>query len=506
MADDGIDDAAESGWDDLEAIAEDEQARNATDEVDTVSRARRGALVAGRALGGLIGAGVAAAVIVGLSVLPLPTIASPVTTVVLEPTELPRTLVCPDGAVVLGNDPVAAELRLSTLGKANRQVAGSPQATTSLNPAAGAEGGSGPQAIQAAGTGLSVLHAAQAQRVNRNRLQGFVATGCVTASYEQWLVGGSTAVGRTSLIQLTNPGETSATVSLRAYGSDGEAGATDGLVVAPGAERIVSLASFARSLDDPVIRVQSTGSPVAAQLQTTVERSLAPGGADQFAAISQPVNDSVIVGVRIAGAEAVAQASLGEGMDDLAPVLRLFSPTGAAASVEVQITALPNTAAPNAPTGVVATLVEDLAAEAVLEVPLNTLPDGQYQIRVRSEVPVLAAARVSYLTSAGSELVWQQASPWLDGTIALAVAQGPGARIVIAAEDDASVSLTGPQGTSTVTVPQGGTVIPAEAGAWSVVSDLPIAIAVVYSGQSGGAAAYPVPGAPAAADAVTVHY
>src|SRR5690606_37870891 len=143
----------------------------------------------------------------------------------------------------------------------------------------------------------------------------------------------------------------------------------------------------------------------------------------------------------------------------------------------------------------------DLAAEAVLEVPLNTLPDGQYQIRVRSEVPVLAAARVSYLTSAGSELVWQQASPWLDGTIALAVAQGPGARIVIAAEDDASVSLTGPQGTSTVTVPQGGTVIPAEAGAWSVVSDLPIAIAVVYTGQSDGAAAYPVPGAPAAADA-----
>lgn len=509
-------DESDSGWDDLEARAAEEAARRADDGDQTPGapapggRSARAGRIAGRAATGLIGTGIAAVVIAGLSVLQLPRIDPPVNSVLIEPTALGREVVCPGSATRLGNDPVAAELALTALGPVQRGVAGTGWRSQSLAPAGVGGAGSPPEAYRVEERAGAALAAAQSQRVAAGRLRGFLATGCAAPLHEQWLVGGSTAVGRTSLVHLANPGVTTATVTLRVYGAEGPAGESPGIVIAPGTERIVSLAAFARSLDAPVVQVESAGAAVAAQLFATVERSLDPGGADLFAAVPTPLPGAAqrILGVRIDGAEAIAAASQTGGLQDLAPVLRLFPVADAPLETSILIEGLAGSAAE----GVRAESVETLQPGQVLEVPLSSLADGDYAITVRAEQPVLAAARVSQRIGTGSELGWYQASAPLAGQEAFVVAEGAPARLVLAGGDHAGgegpveAVLTGPSGSVAVAVPAAGAIVlPAAPGAWTITGPPGIAAAVVYAGP-GQLAAHPVVPRDPAPASVTVHF
>src|SRR6185312_1113025 len=148
---------------------------------------------------------------------------------------------------------------------------------------------------------------------------------------------------RTTILTMSNPGEVIATVDVTIYTESGEVAAagTDGIVVPPGGQRILSLAGFAPDAVSPVVRVQSRGSLVVANLQQSVVRTLEPGGVDVVGTVSGPARTAVIPGIVLADPEAIAAHSNAPGYGDLGSVLRVFVPGEKDAHAKLTITPEP---------------------------------------------------------------------------------------------------------------------------------------------------------------------
>ncbi len=148
-------------------------------------------------------------------------------------------------------------------------------------------------------------------------------------------------------------------------------GGTD-LVVAPGAQIVVPLAGLLLGEESPVIRVTATGAPVQAALQTSITRTLVPGGVDQVGAIAIAEASQVIPGV------VVTQNPGADGASDAATKVRILSPN---ADTTATITAVPIGASQQAP----APTTVPLTAGLPTEVELGGLAVGQYTIEVSAE-------------------------------------------------------------------------------------------------------------------------
>ena len=150
---------------------------------------------------------------------------------------------------------------------------------------------------------------------------------------ESWLVGGSGATGASDIILLSNPGSVPATVQLTTFGAGGEATPDGGadIVVAPGTQRPIPLAGLVLGESAPVIRVSAVGAPIHASLQTSITRTLTPGGVDQVGAVQAPEVSQTITGVTVTGSPSA------QGAASAATVLRVLSPS-AAATATVTVT------------------------------------------------------------------------------------------------------------------------------------------------------------------------
>ena len=71
-----------------------------------------------------------------------------------------------------------------------------------------------------------------------------------------------------------------------------------GVVVPPRSQGVVPLAGLAIGEERPVVRVQATGAPVQASLQSSITRTLTAGGVDQVGALAQPATDAAILMAR----------------------------------------------------------------------------------------------------------------------------------------------------------------------------------------------------------------
>ncbi|MET4590019.1 DUF5719 family protein [Arthrobacter sp. 754] len=222
-------------------------------------------------------------------------------------------------------------------------------------------------------------------------LQGSAAANCQAPANDLWLAGASTTVGRTSVLVLSNPSSTPATVSLELYGSAGQiqAPASRGLLVAPGTTRTIVLAGLAPGEKQLSVHVRSAGGPVAAAIQQSVLRGLTPGGVDFIAPGAAPAARQVMTGVDIQDAAGIAAITGKGGFDDAGPTLSLTVPGSADAVVEVKLFGRDGQKA--LPGGGVVTA----KAGAVTEVTLAGVPAGHYTVSASSDVSFVAAARVT---------------------------------------------------------------------------------------------------------------
>ncbi|ALJ19407.1 hypothetical protein AOA12_05600 [Microbacterium sp. No. 7] len=338
--------------------------------------------------------------------------------------------------------------------------------------------------------------AAGSSEVVADDLRGFAAAACARPSMQSWLVGGTTEVGAADLVLLSNPGAVAARADISVFGAEGETqpAAGAGIVVPPRTQRVVSLASLALGQSQPVLRVTATAAPLRVALQTSLTRTLVPGGVDVVGAAAAPAPIQIIPAVTVTEASGDAEPT----------TVRLLAPSDdTAATVSVS-----RVDAPGAPP--VDTTQLDLVAGVPSVVALPDLAPGAYTVRVEAGAPVLAAVWRSTGTAPGGDIAWYSAAEPLSGVTFVAVADGPSPVLTLVGDDasDRSVVLTGTNGEQVVAVPA-GTAVPVAVSPGEIVrleaDGLGIRASITYSAP-GGLAGYPVaPSEQAAAEiAVTV--
>ncbi|WP_025155530.1 DUF5719 family protein [Leifsonia aquatica] len=424
---------------------------------------RRGiARIGARALGGLIGAGVAVVAIGGATLLPLPqfAISAPVKTV--HPVAADQQRVCPGPVLALAADSGAAT-QASPLGRPSVSYGtdGPDVTVTDLKADSSADSsGQAPQTLTVAtpqGAKTPPLFAgAQLQMVTSDDLAGLAAVDCAEPSADTWLVAGSTSLGQTSLILLANPTAVDATVSLSLYTETGTVSApgASGITVPAGGQKVVPLAGLAPAAAAPVVRVQTSGGEVVATMQQSFEQGIQPQGVELTGGTGAPARQQIISGMTIASLAAVTAGESGENVGVEYPALRVFVPGETDADITVGVVGEEGTSAGTSH-------AQTVKAGHVAEIPLDGLKDGSYTVTVNSSVPVVAAARTSVIGSKTRDFAWFVSSPPLGRTLLAAVPNGPGATLHLAnaAEQDRTVTVQASGGSPTKLV------VPAEGAA-----------------------------------------
>ncbi|MFK4729835.1 DUF5719 family protein [Agromyces mediolanus] len=375
----------------------------------------------------------------------------------IQPAESRTLRVCPGPMLELGDDAES----VSTLGSARIQVATQPADAGAervpLSPPRGSEDDIAVALVTEPGAvEPGLLAGAQSQRLTSETTAGFIAAACAEPVADAWLAGGSTELGRQTLLLLANPGEVAATVDVRVHSETGpvDAPAGLGLVVQPGAQRVVSIAGLAPGAASPVVHVTSTGGTVAASLEQTSIDVLTPTGADLIGTTAAPAKRQTITGLIVPQAGGIAvDEDHAEG--DAHPSLRLLAP--GTEPVDAAVSVVPETGGEGSVFDVV------LQPGQVSDIPLGELAAGAYTVRIDADGELVAAARTA--TRAGreelpSDFAWFPAAlPLLDETL-VAVPRGPGPKLHLANTTDADIeaSVTGDDGERQVTVPAGGAV------------------------------------------------
>jgi hypothetical protein len=424
-------------------------------------RVRRALLLGARMFTGVVGVGAAVLTIAVVGLVPLPRhdIAVPAVRVVPTPADMVR--VCPGATLRLGEEsgqnagvPVAVgepEV-VASGGDTDVQDAPLPESEAGSGGTAAA-----PRVLSVAPGDDALLGGAQSQDVDARDLVGFAAAACTEPTGSAWLVGGATTVGRAAVLMLANPTAVAATVDLTIYGETGliAAPGLSGIEVPPGTQRALSLAGYAPGLAAPVVHVEARGGRVVATVQHSVVRGLAASGVEIVGATPPPARHLTIPGVRVLDSVGVNRALALADWEDVAPVLRVLVPGDEPAALRISVV-------PIDPEHEGASFELEVDAGRVTEVPLDAgetstghgLEDGIYTVTVESDVPVVAAARVSTAVDSGvdpapdavidapaSDLAWFVPAEPLGGDALVAVAPGHDAFLSAVNPTDAEVTL-----------------------------------------------------------------
>jgi hypothetical protein len=463
---------------------------------------RRIAATSGRVLTGVVGVAVflGVALAVGQGEFPVLAVDSPKTTV--TPTASDQSRLCAGPLLRQGPDAsfasfTAPDLTVAASSAPGQTVITAPDnltgdrfGTPTVLSVTGGEGEERPR-----------IAAAQSQAAGLDDLTGFAATACGEASADCWLVAGSTDVGRTSMLSLSNPSRADAVIDLSFFGETGaiEAPGAKGIIVPAGQNRALSVASFAPGVRTPVIRVQSSGGHVVAALQHSVTRGITAGGVELSPPTAPPSSTQVLPGVVIAES---APTPVGEIYDDSIGAVRIFVPGTDPAQVNISFVSEQGTEPPQP-------LNYSIQGGVVQEVNLNELPAGSYSVVLSSDLPFVASARTTAVAGESSDFAWFGASAPLEDTIELAVAPGEGARLHLFNPTDTAldVALTDRTGSVTqVAVPAGeATAVTVPAGRAYSVSGVGGAHAQVSFDSAAGISAYAIQPISPLATPVTVY-
>ncbi|WP_345751184.1 DUF5719 family protein [Microbacterium rhizophilus] len=262
-------------------------------------------------------------------------------------------------------------------------------------------------------------------------LAGFTASACRPPQMESWIAGGDTETGTTGILLIANPGDVNATVQVTVYG-------VAGAVTPPGAEAIpvpartqvaLPLAGLADGEQSPVLRITATGAPVRASLQSSLVRTLDPGGIDTQSAV-RPATTQVIPGLRVVGDAAETEGA--------ATIARLLSESDTTATITVTEAGSGGSPARD-PEPV------PLKGGAPAEVNLGGLDEGDYTVTVTADAPLVAAVWQTTGFGEDADFAWNTATPAITEATLAAVPEGDDAALSIAnpSDEDITVSVAG---------------------------------------------------------------
>lgn len=454
------------------------------------TRIRSVARIGGRVLGGIAGLGVAGAAVLG-SALPLPSVTGAADPVTIVPEAADLLQVCAGPLLLAGGGETASTASAVGAEQVVRDVQGGDE-TSERPPSSGG-------LVAGASAGLvlrlpvvdesTALGAAQSQTAAGEDVAGFAAADCIEPGNDQWLLGGATITGRSSLIVLSNPDEVDAVVDLDVLTEAGAVNVAgmDGIVVPSGTQQVLPLAAFAPGAEALAVHVTSRGGQIAASLQQSTVRVLEAGGADITGGGAAPALEQVVAGLRVSGGERVQERSGEPDWADLAAVVRVVVPGETPANVEIAVLPAAGSGADAEPI-----VQAEVPVGEVGDVVLPGLVDGTYTLRITSDQPIVAAARSAVLAEDGAaDFAWQAASAPLGDVSAVVVPDGPSPQLVLAnpGPDERTVLVDDEERA----VPGGGsTVVAVEAGSTVRLADAEGLRAGVSFADAARIAAFPV--------------
>jgi len=429
-------------------------------------RARSAALVGLRLVAGTVGIVASIAIIGAVGLLPLPSHRIAIPTVTVTPDPADQVRVCPGALLRLGDETGQNANTPSSLGAPSITRAGIGADLTNqpiaVSDAGTGGGSSAPDVLTLHPAAGAALAGAQSQVAHASDYTGLAAATCAEPSGSIWLVGGSTAVGRSTLLTLANPSPVDATVALTILSTNGPVSAPgmSGIVVKAGSQRVIPLAGYAPDVQSPVVHVVARGGQVVAALQQSIVRGLDAGGVDVVGAAGDPATHLVIPGVRVLDALGVNKTLGLSDWDDVVAAVRVAVPGSRPAKVQVELK--PQDAKLDG-----LSFEVDVSSGQVSELGLDsaagtdsgqvTIPDGIYTVVIDADQPVVAGVRVSTAedpsthggaavtsdtTAPPSDFAWFEPSPVLNGDTAVAIAAGPAPMVSIVNPTKASVTVS----------------------------------------------------------------
>jgi hypothetical protein len=458
---------------------------------------KRGVAIFGvRAVVGIVGLAVGVAAVGAAALADWPTAEKPPPSVVVTPQPAEQQRVCPGPLLTLAEDSTQASAATSVGTAASIYVAraagsnGSPITPDLVdikapdNADARADGSPLLLSVpaQPGVEAAPLVVGSQSQSVASETIGGLAVAGCAEATGSAWLVGGSTDVGHTSLVLLSNPSTVLATVSLTVYSETGQVDApgSTGILVQPGTQRIVSLAGLAPNLKSPIVHVQSRGGQVAASLEESLVNGIKPGGVELMGQTAPAALEQTIAGLLVTAAPTGGAADSAELSDDM-PSVRILVPGDAPATVRLGLTSDDGVAPGLA-------LQFQVPPGIATEVPLTGITAGSFTVRLSSDQPIVAAARAATTGTASADFAWFPASNALTGDFLVAVAAGPSPTLHLhnPGDTDAQLGITTEDGArSAVTIPAGQSTFVAlrPSARYSVTGGTSTIASVGYSGD-----------------------
>ncbi|MGO1392945.1 DUF5719 family protein [Agrococcus casei] len=341
--------------------------------------------------------------------------------------------------------------------------------------------------------GDSVLGGMSWTSADDAEIAGLSGAACTSPAASQWLVGGATTTGRSSIIVLANPSEQPTTVRLEVFTTEGPAdsAANSAITIEPGTATAIDLASLSVDNASPAVLVRSEGSAVAAFMQHSIIRGLEPGGIDTISGQPAATTDQTFVGVPLSGR---TSANVDGDGSDVQSTLRLVAAEDTVVRIEF-----------SSPGTNPTTTEVPLAAGTVIDMDLSALPEGDYTIDIQSDAPVAAGMRS--LPADGSvvaDFVWLSPSRTIDGEVTVdARPRGHDRELVVynASDDTQVIEVDGTEHELVA-----GALFSMELGQDPVVLRGSGIRASVVMTDDGLIAGYSVQPAPPAAAAVTVEY
>lgn len=441
-----------------------------------------------RAIGGVVGIGIAAAVIAGATLLPLSGFAIDAPAQTVRPVPADQQRVCPGPVLALAADAGQAT-RPSAIGEFSSVYGadGADTQTRALKPDADTQSpDQAPLALTATtpqgATRPPLFAGAQVQTARSQDLAGLAAAACAEPSADSWLVAGATTLGQTSLVLLSNPTSVDATVNLDIYTETGRVSApgATGIVVPAGAQKVVPLAGLAPSATAPIVHVTTTGGQVVATMQQSLEQGIQPRGVELAGATGAPARVQTIAGVTIASLAAITAAQSAESVGVDFPAVRILVPGDQDAKITIGAVGEAGTNAGNS-------YAQTVKAGNVAEIPLDNLKDGSFTVTIRSDVPVVAAVRTSVIGTKARDFSWFVSSPPIGDSQLVAVPSGPKPMVHLAnaGEKDAIVKIQPATGKAiSVTVPaEGGANRALPTGRYTVTGADGLQVSVSVSGD-----------------------
>lgn len=246
-----------------------------------------------------------------------------------------------------------------------------------------------PQAGAPLGEGRAVdlPVATSIERVGGGDIAGLAALNCPVPLREQWLVGGSTALGSSARLVLSNPSDGAVRVQIDLYGATGNLGNPVSVTVGPQAQQERLIEGLEAEVPVIAVRLRAGGVGIAAALQDSRLDGFTAAGTDWVG--PAPLPDTSLV-VPVAGPSSESAPAL----------LRVMAPDGA----DVAVTLI-------GPEGPLPWLGESTVAiepDTVTDIPIPA--ENVVAVEIEASAPVTASSLVR---------VARDATSGSDGAIAL---------------------------------------------------------------------------------------